>query len=105
MYYDTYIKIKTTDYAPDEYGIMRPIEVIEIADLSANVQPITQERIQQTYGVETKANLQVFTPVCEYINEASTIEYKDEDYKIVSVIKWDNAFIPYYQFIIEKFGI
>lgn len=102
MIYNTSIIVKKLEYIEDEYGIMRPNVESELIEIEADVQPITTERIQKTYGVESTCKLEVYTPYVDYIEEGTIIEYNGEDYTIESLIAWTElCFIPYMQFTIK----
>ena len=87
--------------------ILGPL-IRQVAELDADVQNASINKIKQTYGVDSKVSFQIYSPVCKEIKEDAIIEFNGNFYKVESVILWDeyaqgSIFDSYMQFIVSKF--
>ena len=87
--------------------ILGPV-IRQVAELDADIQNASINKIKQTYGIDSKVSFEVYSPVCKEIRENSIIEFNNTFYKVDSIILWDeyalgSIFDSYMQFVVSKY--
>lgn len=108
FYYHTITIYSVIGTEKSPRGVIKGPVVRRMAELKVDVQNVSLNKLQRTYGVDTNISFEIYSPVCKDIKEGAIIEYKDVFYKVERVILWDeyaegSIFDSYMQFVVSKY--
>lgn len=99
MFYNKQIKILQTSAGNvDDDGIFHDGEDITLKTIDCDVQPTSRERLFRLYGWDEEVKFRVFSDINSNINNGVRVKYKDDNYKVIKVIEWDD----YLEFFIDN---
>lgn len=90
MFYDKKVKLYELKPIENEHGALVEKRYVYIKTIMVDIQPYSQEKLQEEYGYDLKTTKRMFCEVDNSIKESSIVVYKGKSYKIVKIIGWDD---------------
>lgn len=91
MFYTKQIEILQTGAgAVDDDGIYHDGEDSTLKTVYCDVQPYSRDRLFRQYGYDENVEFRVFSNIDTDIKNGVKVKYKDDNFKIVKVIEWDD---------------
>lgn len=88
-FYDKKVSVYSySDDLYDEWGVSCDGYALKYEDIAVDIQPIGQEKIQQSYGYNIEANYKMY--LGQDITESDIVLWNDKTYKIQKIIPWDD---------------
>ena len=88
-FYDKKVSVYSySDDLYDEWGVSCDGYTLKYEDIAVDIQPIGQEKIQQSYGYNIEANYEMY--LGQDITESDIVLWNDKTYKIQKIIPWDD---------------